>query len=202
LYCGYTFADAIKVVAGGNASMWVNNLKSMQPKISYYAKFELCTDGNKTPKYQMTQVAGYCPAMEQLKGKNGRVSLYLMPRRGDKSAEPPMHLQAKNSLRFTGLKDYYINGRVSGFAYGEPNSEKEYSKQHTPNPLFAVKNDGFLFRFSDSMESKDGADVPASFELLIIDGGRVLASGYCKMLQMGGFDADLELLRQQAARLD
>jgi len=174
----------------------------MKQEITYYAKFELCDDENKTPKYQMTQAAGCCPAMEQLKGKNGRVSLYLMSRRGYKSAEPAMHLQAKNSLRFTGLKDYYINGRMSGFAYGEPSAKKDYSKQHTPNPLFDIRNDGFLFRFSDCMASKDGADVPASFELLILAGARLLASSYCKMLAMGGFDGDLELLRQQATRLD
>lgn len=31
-----------------------------------------------------------------------------------------MRLQAKNSLNFTGLKDYFVDGKLSGFAYGYP----------------------------------------------------------------------------------
>ena len=51
----------------------------MQPNIRYYALLvETTTQGKKTPKYTIAKAAGYYPPMEQLKGKDGKISMYLM----------------------------------------------------------------------------------------------------------------------------
>ena len=44
----------------------------------------------------------------------------LMEKLKDGANVPAMRLQAKDSLNFTGLKDYFIDGKLSGFAYGYP----------------------------------------------------------------------------------
>jgi len=178
------------------------------PQIAFYCKCYFTAKSItgkelKTPKYVLKAYAGYYPAMNKLKGENDEIAFFLKSRRGDKSTEPPMHLQAKDSLRFTGLKDYYINGKISGYAYGEPSDEPTYGKKEKKtNPFFNNRNDGYLFKFSNEMATAyNGAEVPESFELLIIDGGRVLASSYCKMLQMGGFNDVLNDLRRQAGEM-
>ena len=89
------------------------------PNIRYYARLEFDETSKKTPKYIITAEAGYYPPMEAIKGKNGKVTMYLMSKREQQPSDtPPMRLQAKDSLNFTGLKDYFVNGKLSGFAYG------------------------------------------------------------------------------------
>ena len=39
---------------------------------------------------------------------------------------------------------------------------------------------------------------PSSFELIVVDGGRVLISSYAKMLHLGLLDEELERMRKQA----
>ena len=49
------------------------------PNIRYYAKIVNTTKkGKKTPKFTITAQAGYYPPMEQLKGRDGLISMYLM----------------------------------------------------------------------------------------------------------------------------
>ena len=50
----------------------------MIPPIKYYAKFFYDEKSRKTPKYTMEKAAGYFPEFNALKGKKGRVNLYLM----------------------------------------------------------------------------------------------------------------------------
>ena len=164
------------------------------PNIRYYARLELCKEGIKTPQYTIVAEAGYYAPMESLKGKDGRVSMYLQNQRKERDDIPAMWLQAKKSLNFTGLKSYFIDGEISGFAYGYPNNEKTYSKKAIQNPFYEYREDGFLFLFSND---KTGV-LPSRIELIVLEGAKVLIAAYCKQLVMGGFDKALKLLRIQA----
>ena len=112
---------------------------------------------------------------------------------GDKA--PAMRLQAKGSINFTGLKDYFIDGKLSGFAYGYPYGEKLFSKDNKPNPFYNYKEDGYLFIASNVLQEQG---IPTSIELIVLEGAKILASTYCKQLLMGGFDEELSTLREQA----
>ena len=179
------------------------------PTIRYYARMENTTQkGRKTPKYTILEQAGYYPPMEQLRGKDGLVSMNLIPQsREDNSSTPPMRLQAKKSLNFTGLKDYWIEGKLSGFAYGYPSDKPTYSKDEKPNPFYSYCGDGYLFLFNFDkeiyLELENGVkiQIPYYFELIVLEGAKVLISAYCKMLEMGGFDEALVVLRKQASAL-
>lgn len=110
-----------------------------------------------------------------------------------------MRLQAKNSLNFTGLKDLWIEGKLSGFAYGYPMNKPTCSKDEKPNPFYEYKGDGYLFRvYQDEKEPTNLT--PTCIELVVLEGAKVLISAYCKQLKMGGFDEALEALRQQAQK--
>ena len=177
------------------------------PNIRYYARLEDYTGNGKTPKYVITAQAGYYPPMDELVGKDGKICMYLQVSKDSGSKKdnaPAMRLQAKNSLNFTGLKDLFVNGRPSGFAYGYPSAEKTYSKKEKPNPFFDYKEDGFLFIVhQDQTAATEPKKIkPSCIELIVLEGAKVLIASYCKMLQMGGFDEALAALRKQAKRVD
>lgn len=169
------------------------------PNIRFYALFvETTGKGKKTPKYAISEAAGYYPPMEQIRGKDGKVSFYLMKKRKDGINKPAMYLQAKGGLNFTGLKDLFTaDGKLSGFAYGNPLAKATYSKDDKPNPFFEYKNDGFIFKIQPNAD----ATKVETFELLVLENAKPLIAAYCKMLQQGGFDDDLQLLRKQAKSL-
>lgn len=166
------------------------------PNIRYYALFvETTAEGKKTPKYTIAKATGYYPPMEQLKGKDGKISMYLMEKLKQGLFVPSMRLQAKNSLNFTGLKEWFADGgKLSGFAYGYPLSDKNYSKDGKPNPFYAYKSDGYLFK----VQTNDDGTKALQIELLVLENAKPLIAAYCKMLQQGGFDEALQLLRKQA----
>lgn len=170
------------------------------PTIRYYARFTNTTaKGAKVPKYSAIYQAGYYPPMEQLVGRDGYVSVYLQEKRETqtKSSTPKMSLQAKGSLNLTGLKDYFVDGKLSGFAYGYPYDQPTYGKGEKTNPLYDYKNDGFLFViYQDGSNTADLT--PTMIEMLVIEGGKTLIASYCKMLAMGGFNEVLDELRRQA----
>ena len=172
------------------------------PNILYYAKMVNTTQkGKKTPKYTIVSQAGYYPPMECLKGRDGLISMNLMEKLKEGENIPSVRLQAKDSLNFTGLKEYFKDGKLSGFAYGYPFSEPTYGiKKKKTNPFFDYKKDGFLFIiYQDRKECNDVA--PTCIELIVIEGGRVLIGGYCKQLIFGGFDEELKALREQAQKV-
>ena len=170
------------------------------PNVRYYAKMVNTTQkGKKTPKYTITAQAGYYPPMELLRGRDGQISMNLMEKLKEGDNVPSMRLQAKNSLNFTGLKDYFQDGKLSGFAYGYPLDKPTYSKDEKPNPFFDYKQDGFLFLIEQN--EKDPTNLtPTSIELVVLEGAKVLISAYCKQLVMGGFDEALQALREQAQK--
>lgn len=170
------------------------------PNIRYYAKMVNTTQkGKKTPKYTITAQAGYYPPMEQLKGRDGHISMYLMEKMKEGSNVPSMRLQAKGSLNLTGLKDYFQDGKLSGFAYGYPLDEPTYSKDEKPNPFFEYRQDGFLFRVYQDEQDPTNI-IPTCIEFVVLEGSKVLISAYCKQMVMGGFDDALKQLREQAQK--
>lgn len=171
------------------------------PNIRYYAKFVNTTqNGKKTPKFTIIMQAGYYPPMEQLKGRDGKISMYLMEKLKEGDNVPSMRLQAVKSLNFTGLKEYFQDGKLSGFAYGYPLDSETYSKGSKPNPFFDYRQDGFLFKvYQDSSDPK--SVVPACIELIVLEGAKVLISAYCKQLVMGGFEDALQTFREQAENI-
>lgn len=169
------------------------------PNVKYYAQLtESTAAGRKTPRYTITKESGYFPQLEALKGKDGKISFYLMEgKRGSegKDSTPPMQLQGKNSYRLTGLKDYYTEqGGLSGFCYGNPNGQTTYGKDNKINPLYECRHDCFLF-----VVHHDGKDTtPKGFEMLVLDKQKNLSASYCKALAVGQFNDLLEQLRQTA----
>lgn len=174
------------------------------PNISFYAKMVYDTNSKKTPKYVVTAQAGYYPPMEQMKGRNGLVSMYLMEKLKEGANVPSMRLQAKDSLNFTGLKEYFVDGRLSGFAYGYPLADKTYSSKKKENPFYEYKNDGYLFIVHQDRNANTAPEQirPTIIELIVLDGAKVLISSYCKQLMMGGFDEAIKSLREQAKQVD
>ena len=170
------------------------------PNIRYYARMVNTTqNGKKTPKFTISEQEGYYPPMEQLKGRDGQISMNLMEKLKEGENVPSMRLQAKSSLNFTGLKEYFVDGKLSGYAYGYPLDKPTYSKDERTNPFFEYKEDGFLFLIEQD-ESDTKNIVPTSIELVVLEGAKVLISAYCKQLLMGGFDEALQALRKQAQK--
>lgn len=169
------------------------------PNIRYYAMLVYDANSKKTPKYSILKEAGYYQPMDSLRGRDGKISFYLMEKLKEGTNVPAMRLQAKGSINFTGLKDYFVDGKLSGYAYGYPYGEKIFSKDKRPNPFYPYKEDGYLFIVSNGLE---GQSVPASIELIVLEEAKILASAYCKQLLMGGFDEALSTLRGQADRHD
>ena len=169
----------------------------VQPEIVYYARLTYDKGSKKTPKYVITAEAGYYPPMDELRGRDGRVSVYLMAKRENqtKSSVPAMSLQAKNSLNLTGLKDYFVNGALSGFPLDKP----VYSSKERPNPFFECREDGFLFVVHQNEEAStpEAKQLPTELEMIVLQGGKCLISAYCKALMNGGFDSRLKELRKQ-----
>ena len=161
------------------------------PNIRYYARLEAVTSG-KTPKYTIVAKAGYYPPMEELIGRDGKISMYLQEKLKNGNSVPAMRLQAKNSLNFTGLKDWFIDGKLSGYAYGYPSDEETYAKGKK-NPFYDYKNDGYLFIAHQAEET-----LPRAIELRVLEDAKILISAYCKQLIMGGFNEELNLLRRQS----
>ena len=171
------------------------------PNIRYYAKMVNTTQtGKKTPKYTIVAQAGYYPPMEQLKGRDGQISVNLMEKLREGDNVPSMRLQAKNSLNLTGLKEYFKDGKLSGYAYGYPLDKQTYSKDDKPNPFYDYRQDGFLFLIHQDEQAPEN-QIPTCIEFIVLEGAKVLISAYCKQLVMGGFKDALEQLREQAKPL-
>lgn len=172
---------------------------NVTPTTSYYARLNLVKNGGKTPKYRVEESAGYYPSMDAIRGKDGFVSMYLVPNNSTKSNAPDMKLQGKDSLNFTGLHDYFIDGKLSGYAYGYPFNKPTYGgRKPKPNPFFENQNDGFLFLIHIDEAQPDGKVIPTSIELIVLEGAKALIKAYCKQLVMGGFDEALQNLRELA----
>ena len=171
------------------------------PNIRFYARMLNTTQkGKNTPKYTIIGAAGFYPPMELLRGRDTKVSMNLMEKLKEGENVPSMRLQAKGSLNFTGLKEWFVNDKLSGFAYGYPSNKPTYSKDNKPNPFYDYRNDGYLFVVHQDQSNPENL-IPTEIELIVLEGVKVLISSYCKQLAMGGFDEALENLRKQAKPL-
>lgn len=174
------------------------------PDILYYAVMRYNTNSKATPKYTITEEWGYYPPMESLRGRDGMVSMYLMESKGhgsNKDNAPAMKLQAKNSLNFTGIKEYFDEaGKLSGYAYGYPSKEATYGKDKRVNPFFEYKDNGYLFIIHQDENAPTAAEQirPSYIELLVLDGAATMIASYRKQAIMGGFNDVLRYLREQA----
>ena len=169
------------------------------PNIRFYARM-LNTTQKATPKFTIVGAVGYYPPMELLRGRDTKVSMNLMEKLKEGENVPSMRLQAKGSLNFTGLKEWFVNGRLSGFAYGYPSNKPTYSKDNKPNPFYDYRNDGYLFVVHQDQSNPENL-IPTEIELIVLEGAKVLISSYCKQLVIGGFNEALENLRKQAKPL-
>lgn len=176
----------------------------IQPTIKFYGRLDYNPSSRKTAKYTLVRMWGNYPPLNELKGRDSMVSMYLLPKReGQSSNCPQMHLQCKGSLNLSGLKDYFINGKLSGFAFGFPPSTPTYSSKNKPNPFYSCKNDGFLFIVHQDKEAPTPAEQqrPDYIEMIVLQGARVLAGSYCKQLSAGGFDDVLNVLRRDSVTI-
>lgn len=166
------------------------------PNIRYYAKMQYSTAaGKKTPKYTIVAQAGYYPPMDHLKGRDGTISFNLLENKKGIDV-PPYRLQGKNSYNLTGLKDYFVEGKLTGYAYGEPMQKEFYSKCAKPNPFYEYRQDGYLFVVHQL--DNDKSITPVAIEFVVLECAKPLIGSYCKMLEQGGFDEALEIIRKQA----
>ncbi len=169
-----------------------------QPVIRYYCCFELRTDKKlKHPKYSIVRQAGYYQPMGHLTGRDGKISLTLVPASKSGSKADGMKLQGKNSLNFTGLNEYFKDGKFSGFAWGNPQGGKEYGeKKKRANPFDSYEGDAFLFIMHQGTAAT--GTPPQSMELIVLADARVLVTSYLKQLEIGGFDEELRAMRKLA----
>ena len=166
------------------------------PDMRYYAKMVYSTaEGKKTPKYTIVAQAGYYPPMEQLVGRGGKISFNLIANKEGIDV-PPYRLQGKNSYNLTGLKDYFVDGKLTGYAYGEPMQTAAYSKENKINPFYDYRQDGYLFLIEQDGDKTN--ITPKAIELIVLECAKPLIGSYCKMLEQGGFDEALEIIRKQA----
>ncbi len=110
---------------------------------------------------------------------------------------PPMKLQGKGSLNLTGLKYYFIDGKLSGYACGNPNPNPtyKYKGKDRINPFYANnRNDGFLFIVKTEPDNL----IPSSFEMMVLSNAKPVIASYLQMLKLGGFNEVLESMREQA----
>lgn len=163
-------------------------------RASFYSRFEYDRASKKTPKYNMIAAAGEYEPFKELKGKNGKVNLYLMGKRETQpSNAPAMFLQVvKTNQNFTGLHEYFRDGQPTGKAYGEPQPDETYKGK--PNVFYPHKEDGYLFIFEFEAENQP----PKGFEFIVVPGGRVMLSTFAKMLANGLLDAEVANLRNLA----
>ena len=172
-----------------------------QPKVRMWAKFVLSPKSGKTPKYVLTDAWKWVDELKDLVGRDGYISLYLCQKReGQPSDAPSMYLQAKCSLNLTGLKDLFVDGMMSNYAWGNPPKAVTYgTKKPRLNPLVKYVADGFLFVFHYDYEIKLGVmERPLSFELLWLESAGLMIPQHCKSLQMGAYDEILKKCRDEA----
>lgn len=172
-----------------------------KPNVRMWAKFALSPQSGATPKYVLTDAYGWVEELKDLVGRDGYISLYLQKRReGQPSDAPAMYLQAKGSLNFTGLKDLFVDGCMSEYAWGNPPKAVTYgSKKPRMNPLVKYVADGFLFLFHYEHEIRMGVEEkPLSFEMLWLDGAGLMIPKHCKQMQMGCYNELLKKCRDEA----
>ncbi len=151
----------------------------------------------KHPRYDLVAMAGYWPALDKLKTRDGKVYFNLVPSDKNRNRQqggtaPDYYLQCNpakmGSVNFSGVRFYTDEGRLTSVASGEP-YDKEKLRSGMPNPMYEQRKDGFLFLFSDDRER---------LEVLVLEDGLRFIDAYRKQLYFGEFDDILNDMRRQA----
>ena len=101
------------------------------PNIRFYARM-LNTTQKATPKFTIVGAVGDYPPMELLRGRDNKISMNLMEKSKEGIHVPSARLQAKGSLNFTGLKEWWL------FVCGTPRPEqprKHYTYRNRINSV-------------------------------------------------------------------
>jgi hypothetical protein len=158
---------------------------------------------SKTPRYEVTALAGYFRPLEAIKDPKGEIVMYYQ--RNDqcnKNSKAETRLQCKGSINFSSI--YLLGTDFDGclIGYGEPSKEKfltplkKKSKEgrieiERPNPFYENKEDGYLFIVG-------AGGVPETIEILVVPNGRYLIQGIAMQLADGQFDDALKQVREVA----
>ena len=154
------------------------------------------TKPRKQPRYDLCFTHGNWSVLDKLKNNKRKLFFSLIP--SDKNAHrkrndttPEYYLQCTPSkskaVNFSGIRFLYSNNRRTVFASGEPSLLPKLAG-NVVNPMYERRNDGFLFIFSDNMET---------LEILVVDNGRSFIDTYRRQFAMGHFDEVLTKLREQ-----
>jgi len=171
-------------------------------KICAYARFALNaykttkkngTQPRKVPRYDVVAQAGYWQGWEACTSPTGLLYFTLVPNDRNPNYQhepttPTLNVQAHPkgmTLNFSGIRFAPDSTTVGS---GEPSADKRL-KNGKDNPLYEVRNDGFLFLFSDDK---------ATLEVVVITGGRAFIDAYRAQLAAGGFDDWLTETRKTA----
>ena len=172
------------------------------PTIRARIGFERVVYNGDTPKFRVCSYAGSSEFWGILKaylqGRDGNLNMYLKTETNPKPNKPEVNLQVcRNSMNFSGLFQYFEEGRPSGYACGCLYPEKEYKDKQ--NPFFDFRNDGLLFRFTADSSNPENL-IPTSFEVVVVTGTGInqLRDMYLSVFRIGGFAEALEELPLQS----
>lgn len=155
------------------------------------------TTPRKQPRFDLVACAGYWEPLERLKNYRGEIFFNLIPSdkneyRKQGGTTPEYYLQVtpakSGSINFSGVRFLYEEGKEKLFASGEPSKQAKL-KGGVINPMYARREDGFLFIFSKDMQT---------LEVIVLEGGGTLIDAYRKQLSCGGLDDILVSMRKQA----
>ena len=178
-----------------------------QPTIRFRAILELVTPiETKYPKYRLAYWGGDMGYMlmlaVNLTGRRDKVTglanihFVLKPNQTTKASAPEMNLQVKGGQNLTGLKQWFQDGRLSGYAYGEPSDTETYGiKTIKANCFYPYRRDGFLFRCTPSSDPTNV--IPTQIEWIVLKGGegvKIHAVQYLTLLRNGSLDNVLSAL--------
>lgn len=172
------------------------------PTIRARIGFERVVYNGETPKYRVSSFSGssefFVILKDYLSGRDGNLNLYLKKVADHKPDKPEVNLQVcRNGMNFSGLFQYFQEGKPSGFACGCFYPEKEYKEK--VNPFYEFKHDGLLFKFIADVNNPQNL-IPTSFECVVVTGTGInqLRDMYLSVYRIGGFDEALEELPLQS----
>lgn len=147
----------------------------------------------KTPRYDVTAMAGATMCFDRLKNKKGMIVFYLIPtkeisKKYDRIADH--NLQAKDSYNFSGLYllEQVDNEPIVGF--GNPMQDETFGKwRKTNNPFYEARDDGYLFLIQPDWKQ---------IEIFVVRGGGGSIIANAQSLKDGFFVNEMERIRQQA----
>lgn len=149
----------------------------------------------KTPRFDITQMAGYYKPIESLKNKDGQVYFYLNETRGiinsPDARRADKFLGARGSLNFSSIYmlDSIPDSEGYLIGYGNPYRLQTHGKDKKQNPFYDNRDDGYLFLIEQDWQT---------IEILVIPNGCNTILGNAMALQDGKYNDALEMMRATA----